>query len=61
MEISFMSFLPDPALVDSNFAIVVDALLGCGYKPPIPPEYVDVLQKMCKFKASSIYFYVYVI
>ena len=54
MEISFMSFLPDANLVDSNFTLVVDALFGFGFKPPVRPEFVEVLQKMCRFKVSAI-------
>lgn len=45
-----MSFLPDATLVDQNFALVVDALFGFGFRPPVRPEFVEVLQKLCKFK-----------
>ncbi|OQR78087.1 NAD(P)H-hydrate epimerase-like [Tropilaelaps mercedesae] len=54
MEISFMSFLPDANLVDQNFALVVDALFGFGFKPPVRPEFVEVLQKLCKFKVPVV-------
>ncbi|XP_022659684.1 NAD(P)H-hydrate epimerase-like isoform X2 [Varroa destructor] len=54
MEISFMSFLPDATLVDQNFALVVDALFGFGFRPPVRPEFVEVLQKLCKFKTPIV-------
>ncbi|XP_018494572.1 NAD(P)H-hydrate epimerase [Galendromus occidentalis] len=54
MEISFMSFLPDANLVDNNFTLAVDALFGFGFKPPVRPEFVEVLQKMCRFKTPIV-------
>ncbi|XP_013774367.2 NAD(P)H-hydrate epimerase-like [Limulus polyphemus] len=48
MEIPFLSFLPDAQLITDSYNLVVDALFGFNFKPPVRPEFVEVLEKLKK-------------
>lgn len=46
LDIPFLSFLPDAPLITESFSLVVDAIFGFSFKPPIRPEFVDVFDKL---------------
>uniref|UniRef100_T1J3S0 NAD(P)H-hydrate epimerase n=1 Tax=Strigamia maritima TaxID=126957 RepID=T1J3S0_STRMM len=46
MDIPFLSFLPDAPLIRESFNLVVDAIFGFSFKPPVRPEFVEVLDKI---------------
>ncbi|XP_076356317.1 NAD(P)H-hydrate epimerase-like [Tachypleus tridentatus] len=48
MEIPFLSFLPDAQLITDSYNVVVDALFGFNFKPPVEPEFVEILEKLKK-------------
>ncbi|XP_023225528.1 NAD(P)H-hydrate epimerase-like isoform X1 [Centruroides sculpturatus] len=48
MEIPFLSFLPDSQLITDSYNLVVDALFGFSFKPPVRPDFVDVIDKLMK-------------
>jgi len=48
MEISALSYLPDAHLISHSFALIVDALFGFSFKPPVRDPFGEVLEKMKK-------------
>ncbi|KAG8179795.1 hypothetical protein JTE90_002833 [Oedothorax gibbosus] len=46
MDIPFLSFLPDVKLIDDSYNLVVDALFGFSFKPPVRPDFEDCLKKL---------------
>ena len=44
MDIPFLSFLPEPALVSTAYNVIVDAIFGFSFKPPVRPEFVTVIE-----------------
>ncbi|XP_037573772.1 NAD(P)H-hydrate epimerase isoform X1 [Dermacentor silvarum] len=54
MEVPFLSFLPDSQLIADSYNVVVDALFGFSFKPPVRPEFADVLEKIKKVKIPVV-------
>lgn len=54
MEVPFLSFLPDSQLIADSYNLVVDALFGFSFKPPVRPEFADVLDKIKKLKIPVV-------
>lgn len=54
MEVPFLSFLPDSQLVSDSYNLVVDALFGFSFKPPVRPEFSDVMDKLKKVKIPVV-------
>lgn len=48
MEMSALSYLPDPQLISHSFNLIVDALFGFSFKPPVREPFVEVLDKLKK-------------
>ncbi|GFS62741.1 NAD(P)H-hydrate epimerase [Trichonephila clavipes] len=46
MDIPFLSFLPAIRLVDDSYNLVVDALFGFSFKPPVRVEFEDCMNKL---------------
>ncbi|KAF8795139.1 NAD(P)H-hydrate epimerase like protein [Argiope bruennichi] len=46
MDIPFLSFLPETKLIDDSYNLVVDALFGFSFKPPVRPEFEDCMKKL---------------
>ncbi|PRD25082.1 UNVERIFIED_CONTAM: NAD(P)H-hydrate epimerase [Trichonephila clavipes] len=46
MDIPFLSFLPAIRLVDDSYNLVVDALFGFSFKPPVRAEFEDCMNKL---------------
>lgn len=44
MSISFLDSLPSEDDVNKHFDLIVDALFGFSFKPPVRPEFEDVLR-----------------
>ncbi|XP_064470797.1 NAD(P)H-hydrate epimerase isoform X2 [Ornithodoros turicata] len=54
MEVPFLSFLPDAQLISDSYNLVVDALFGFSFRPPVRPEFVDVMEKIKKVKIPIV-------
>lgn len=54
MEVPFLSFLPDSQLIGDSYNLVVDALFGFSFRPPVRPEFADVLDKLKKVKIPVV-------
>lgn len=50
MDISILDKLPDKANFESNYGLIVDALFGFSFKPPIREEFVGVINLMKESK-----------
>jgi len=48
MEISALSYLPDPQLISHSFNLIVDALFGFSFKPPVREPFIEILDKLKK-------------
>ncbi|GFQ92312.1 NAD(P)H-hydrate epimerase [Trichonephila clavata] len=46
MDIPFLSFLPEVRLVDDSYNLIVDALFGFSFKPPVRAEFEDCMKKL---------------
>ncbi|XP_071039598.1 NAD(P)H-hydrate epimerase isoform X2 [Parasteatoda tepidariorum] len=46
MDIPFLSFIPDAKLIDDSYNLIVDALFGFSFKPPVRPEFEDIMNKL---------------
>lgn len=50
MKINFLNEFPDIDAIDKNFDIIVDALFGFSFKPPVRPEFEKVINNLQKTK-----------
>ncbi|GIX89157.1 NAD(P)H-hydrate epimerase [Caerostris extrusa] len=48
MDIPFLSFMPEAKLIDDSYNLVVDALFGFSFKPPVRPDFEDCMNKLKK-------------
>lgn len=48
MEIPTLSFLPDARLISQCYGLIVDALFGFSFRPPLRAPFDDVLAKLSK-------------
>lgn len=46
MNIPLLDELPDKCQVSSEYGLIVDALFGFSFKPPVRPEFVGVIELM---------------
>ncbi|XP_054707894.1 NAD(P)H-hydrate epimerase-like isoform X2 [Uloborus diversus] len=46
MDIPFLSYLPDAKLISDSYNLVIDALFGFSFKPPVRPEFEDCMNKL---------------
>ncbi|GFU21435.1 NAD(P)H-hydrate epimerase [Nephila pilipes] len=46
MDIPFLSFLPLTRLIDESYNLVVDALFGFSFRPPVRTEFRDCMEKL---------------
>ena len=44
MDIPFLSFLPEPQLVATAYNVIVDAIFGFSFKPPVRPEFATIIE-----------------
>nr|CAD7393012.1 unnamed protein product [Timema cristinae] len=50
MDIPFISKLPDMENLNKEYSLIVDALFGFSFKPPVRPEFADVIGALLKTK-----------
>nr|CDS29141.1 apolipoprotein A I binding protein [Hymenolepis microstoma] len=51
MGIAFLSYIPsDVSILESSYDLIVDALFGFGFRPPLRPEFDDVIQRIASLK-----------
>lgn len=50
MKINFLNDIPDVDVLDKDFDLIVDALFGFSFKPPVRPEFVKVIDNLEKTK-----------
>lgn len=63
--IPFLTSLPDVEKIDKTYSLVVDALFGFSFKPPVRPEFCTVIHHLANTKLpvcsidipSGIFFY----
>jgi len=48
MDITFLDQLPDVDVLDKNYVVIVDALFGFSFKPPVREAFVEILYKLSK-------------
>jgi NAD(P)H-hydrate epimerase len=46
MDIPSLSYLSDAARMSSSFALIIDAIFGFSYKPPLREPFDEVLMKL---------------
>lgn len=46
MGISFYDMCPDLDTTNEHFALIVDALFGFSFKPPVRPQFDDIMTFM---------------
>uniref|UniRef100_A0A5K3F1I5 NAD(P)H-hydrate epimerase n=1 Tax=Mesocestoides corti TaxID=53468 RepID=A0A5K3F1I5_MESCO len=45
MGIAFLSYIPsDVKILESSYDLIVDALFGFGFRPPLKPDFAEVVQ-----------------
>ncbi|CAL8103546.1 unnamed protein product [Calicophoron daubneyi] len=55
MNIPILEKLPrEVSEIDASFNLVVDALFGFGFKPPVRPDFESILAIMCRTKAHVV-------
>lgn len=52
MEIPFINNIPTYGEINANFDIVVDALFGFSFQPPVRPEFASVLDTLQQISVS---------
>nr|CAD7438871.1 unnamed protein product [Timema bartmani] len=50
MDIPFISKLPDMENLNKEYSLIVDALFGFSFKPPVRPEFADVIGALLETK-----------
>jgi len=50
MDITFVDSLPSVDVLDRDYSVVVDALFGFSFQPPVRQAFVEVLEKITKTK-----------
>jgi len=50
MGLSFIEELPTTETLNGNYDIIVDALFGFSFKPPVRPNFQDVMSKISEVK-----------
>ena len=53
MGLPFVEAPPRAEQMDSDYGLVVDALFGFSFKPPVRPGFVDVLRSISKSKVRN--------
>jgi len=48
MDIPSLSYLSDPVRMSSSFSLIIDAIFGFSYKPPLREPFDEVLKKLEK-------------
>lgn len=48
MDIPFLCSLPSEIVINENFDIVVDAVFGFSFKPPVRPQFQDLINTLMK-------------
>nr|CAI5854401.1 unnamed protein product [Callosobruchus analis] len=46
MAVPFLQMLPEQSTVECSFALIVDALFGFSFKPPVKETFVDCVELM---------------
>lgn len=44
MKINFLNDIPDSDVIEKNYELIVDALFGFSFKPPVRPEFEKVMK-----------------
>ena len=52
--IPFLTELPDLKVMESSFAMIVDALFGFSFKPPVRSEFISVLNQLANTKQPVV-------
>uniref|UniRef100_A0A914WFZ0 NAD(P)H-hydrate epimerase n=1 Tax=Plectus sambesii TaxID=2011161 RepID=A0A914WFZ0_9BILA len=51
LDIPYLSYLPDAQQISHSFGLIVDAIFGFSFKPPIREPFDDVLHKLQQVKS----------
>ncbi|UYV71115.1 APOA1BP [Cordylochernes scorpioides] len=54
MGIPSLSFLPESQLISDSYTLVIDALFGFSFRPPVRPEFVDVMSKLRRINVPLV-------
>nr|CDS24247.1 apolipoprotein A I binding protein [Echinococcus granulosus] len=51
MGIAFLSYIPsDVKILESSYDLIVDALFGFGFRPPLKPDFAETVQRIASLK-----------
>jgi NAD(P)H-hydrate epimerase len=54
-ELHFLSYLPhETHLISDSYNLIVDAIFGFSYKPPLRPQFAEILTKMVEVGAMGV-------
>ncbi|XP_074661444.1 NAD(P)H-hydrate epimerase-like isoform X2 [Tubulanus polymorphus] len=55
MDIPFLSYLPsDPSLLKDSYNVVIDALFGFSFKPPVRDDFVGIMETLKKLEIPIV-------
>ena len=49
-----MHFPSQVKILESSFGLIVDALFGFGFRPPLKPDFAEVIQRIASLKVPLV-------
>ena len=54
MGLNFLENVPSEAEVDEEYGVIVDALFGFSFKPPVRPSFAEIVERLTKTKVPVV-------